>query len=40
MRTVIVGSGPVGMFCAMVLARRGEDVVLVDRDPGPPAAGE
>ena len=35
MRTVVVGSGPVGLFCGMVLARRGEQVTVVDRDPGP-----
>jgi 2-polyprenyl-6-methoxyphenol hydroxylase-like FAD-dependent oxidoreductase len=39
MRAVVVGGGPVGMFCAMALARQGNDVVLVDRDPGPPASG-
>jgi 2-polyprenyl-6-methoxyphenol hydroxylase-like FAD-dependent oxidoreductase len=39
MRTVVVGGGPVGMFCAMALARRGDEVIVVDRDPGPPAAG-
>jgi 2-polyprenyl-6-methoxyphenol hydroxylase-like FAD-dependent oxidoreductase len=35
MRTVIVGAGPVGSFCGLMLARRGHEVVLVDRDPGP-----
>jgi len=39
MRTVVVGGGPVGMFCGMSLARRGQQVTVVDRDPGPPAAG-
>jgi len=39
MRAVVVGGGPVGMFCGMVLARRGDDVIVVDRDPGPPATG-
>jgi 2-polyprenyl-6-methoxyphenol hydroxylase-like FAD-dependent oxidoreductase len=39
MRTVVVGSGPVGMFCAMALARQGHEVIVVDRDPGPPEAG-
>ena len=40
MRAVVVGGGPVGMFCAMALARRGDQVIVVDRDPGPPAAGQ
>ena len=35
MRTVIVGAGPTGLFIAIALARRGRDVVVVDRDPGP-----
>lgn len=39
MRAVVVGAGPVGMFCGITLARRGYDVVLVDRDAGPSAAG-
>ena len=39
MRAVVVGGGPVGMFCAMALARRGDEVTVVDRDPGPPASG-
>ncbi|WP_102144231.1 FAD-dependent oxidoreductase [Mycobacterium hubeiense] len=39
MRTVIVGAGPTGLFTAIALARRGRDVVVVDRDPGPPPHG-
>src|SRR3954453_15123638 len=39
MRPVVVGAGPTGLFTAIALARRGHDVVLVDRDPGPPAQG-
>jgi 2-polyprenyl-6-methoxyphenol hydroxylase-like FAD-dependent oxidoreductase len=38
-RTVIIGAGPVGLFTAIAMARRGRDVVVVDRDGGPdPAA--
>ena len=35
MRAVVVGGGPVGIFCAVALARDGHDVVVIDRDPGP-----
>ena len=35
MRTVVVGAGPVGLYCALALARQGDDVTVVDRDPGP-----
>jgi 2-polyprenyl-6-methoxyphenol hydroxylase-like FAD-dependent oxidoreductase len=35
MRTVIVGAGPAGLYTAIALARRGHDVVVIDRDPGP-----
>ncbi len=35
MRTTIVGSGPAGMASALLLARAGHEVTLVDRDPGP-----
>jgi 2-polyprenyl-6-methoxyphenol hydroxylase-like FAD-dependent oxidoreductase len=38
-RTVIVGAGPTGLFIAIALARRGRDVVVVDRDPGPSSHG-
>ncbi len=33
----IVGSGPSGMTAAMLLARQGHRITLVDRDPGPEA---
>lgn len=36
MRVAVVGAGPVGAVCAVGLTRRGHDVLLVDRDPGPP----
>lgn len=39
MRVIVVGGGPVGMFCGIALARRGAEVTVVDRDPGPPASG-
>jgi 2-polyprenyl-6-methoxyphenol hydroxylase-like FAD-dependent oxidoreductase len=35
MQIAIGGGGPVGIFTAMSLARRGHHVTLVDRDPGP-----
>jgi 2-polyprenyl-6-methoxyphenol hydroxylase-like FAD-dependent oxidoreductase len=35
MRIAIVGSGPVGMTAAVLFARRGHAVTLIDRDPGP-----
>ena len=35
MRTLIVGSGPTGLVLGAALARRGHDVISVDRDPGP-----
>jgi 2-polyprenyl-6-methoxyphenol hydroxylase-like FAD-dependent oxidoreductase len=35
MRAVIVGAGPTGLYTAVALARRGHDVVVIDRDPGP-----
>lgn len=37
MRTVVIGAGPTGLFTAIALARRGRDLVVVDRDPGPPS---
>ncbi len=40
MRVVVVGAGPVGLFSGMALARRGHEVIVVDRDPGPTAGRE
>jgi 2-polyprenyl-6-methoxyphenol hydroxylase-like FAD-dependent oxidoreductase len=31
----VVGAGPIGLVCGIALARRGAEVTLVDRDPGP-----
>jgi 2-polyprenyl-6-methoxyphenol hydroxylase-like FAD-dependent oxidoreductase len=33
--TAIIGAGPTGLFLGSALARRGHQVSLVDRDPGP-----
>lgn len=35
MTTAVVGAGPVGLVCALALAKRGQDVVLVDPEGGP-----
>lgn len=39
MRTLIVGSGPTGLILGAALARRGQQVTAVDRDPGPTTDG-
>ena len=38
MRSVIVGAGPTGLYTAIALARRGHQVTVIDRDPGPDGA--
>lgn len=35
MAIVVVGAGPTGLFTAITLARRGHEVTVIDRDPGP-----
>src|SRR3954452_23554149 len=39
MRIAIIGAGPAGLLVGVALARRGHDVLAVDRDPGPPQEG-
>lgn len=39
MRIVIVGAGPVGLFCAIALADRNHQITVIDRDGGPPPHG-
>jgi 2-polyprenyl-6-methoxyphenol hydroxylase-like FAD-dependent oxidoreductase len=39
MRVVVVGTGPTGLLLGAGLARRGHQVLAVDRDPGPPPQG-
>lgn len=39
MRTAVVGAGPTGLYTAIALARRGHQVTVIDRDPGPPDTG-
>jgi 2-polyprenyl-6-methoxyphenol hydroxylase-like FAD-dependent oxidoreductase len=34
-KTVVVGAGPIGLYCAIIRARAGDEVVVVDRDGGP-----
>jgi 2-polyprenyl-6-methoxyphenol hydroxylase-like FAD-dependent oxidoreductase len=38
MQITIVGSGPAGMVAALLLARQGHAISLVDREPGPGSA--
>ena len=35
MKVAIIGAGPAGLLTGVALARRGHDVVAVDRDAGP-----
>jgi 2-polyprenyl-6-methoxyphenol hydroxylase-like FAD-dependent oxidoreductase len=39
-KSVVVGAGPTGLFLGISLARRGHEVTIVDRDPGPAASGQ
>ncbi len=39
MKVAVIGGGPTGLVTGMGLARRGHQVVAVDRDPGPPLDG-
>ncbi len=38
-KVAVIGGGPTGLVTGIALARRGHDVVAVDRDPGPPLDG-
>ncbi|GAA3339209.1 hypothetical protein GCM10020358_22160 [Amorphoplanes nipponensis] len=40
MRVAIAGAGPTGLYSALVLARRGHAVTIVDRDTGPTPGGD
>jgi 2-polyprenyl-6-methoxyphenol hydroxylase-like FAD-dependent oxidoreductase len=39
MQVAIIGAGPAGLFVGASLARRGHQVIAVERDPGPAADG-
>jgi 2-polyprenyl-6-methoxyphenol hydroxylase-like FAD-dependent oxidoreductase len=39
MKVAIIGAGPAGLIAGAGLARRGHEVLAVDRDPGPPSQG-
>ncbi len=39
MKVAVIGAGPAGLLTGASLARRGHEVVAVDRDPGPPGDG-
>ena len=34
-KVVVVGAGPIGLYCAIIRARAGDDVTVIDRDAGP-----
>ena len=40
MRVIVVGAGPVGIFCGLSLSRDGHQVTIVDRDAPPPDQGQ
>lgn len=40
MKAVVIGGGPVGIWTAMLLAKRDLDVIVLDRDPAPPEGRE
>ena len=40
MKVAIAGAGPTGLYAATALARRGHEVTVVDRDPGPAPGGD
>ena len=35
MRICVVGAGPTGLYLAIALARRGHEITIIERDPGP-----
>ena len=39
MKVLVLGSGPTGLLTGAALAKRGHEVITVDRDPGPAADG-
>ena len=38
-RVLVIGAGMAGLWTAMALAKSGREVVVLDRDPGPPEGG-
>jgi len=39
MHVLVLGAGPTGLVAAMVLAKEGHRVTVVDQDPPPPVGG-